>query len=176
MPEYSFQYYRKTFVAAPQSPSQIRPLLLAVPFGLAVLLLLAGYDPLIGVGTGLLGCLLLGLSRPGLEFTPDCRSYREYHALFGWRFGRWQLLPKIVGVTLKYFTVKINNSSKYRWNSTSEQSQSLIIMLSVENKQDGIIVAYFSIEAVSQAIVYANELADTLHVPVNLYLPPNQLQ
>jgi hypothetical protein len=49
-------------------------------------------------------------------------------------------------------------------------------MLSIANAREGLVIAYFSIDDVNQASDFAHEIAEKLHVPVNIYLPENQFK
>ena len=141
-----------------------------------MVVIIARVDPVVSAGVGLLGCLMITLGHSGLEFSPDCLTYRYYHKILGYRFGRWQTLPTVVGVTVKYFSTRRKSSSKYEWSNASKQNEVLIIMLSIANARGGIIIAYFSMDDVNQASDFAHKVAEKLHVPVNIYLPENQFK
>ncbi|GAA4029931.1 hypothetical protein GCM10022409_12730 [Hymenobacter glaciei] len=133
-------------------------------------------NPVVSAGIGLSGCLIVSLGESGIEFSLDYLTYRHYHKILGRRFGPWQTLPTVMGVTLKYFSSKSSASSKYDWSDVPKQHQTLIVMLSVANTRDGIIVAYFSMNDINQASDFVHEIAEKLHVPVNIYLPSNQFK
>ena len=154
-------------------------LLLAVGLGLGLALQgmqgwLAG---LVCLGVG------LGLSSwgAGIEFSPDLQRYRHYFALRRWRFGRWQPLRPVVGITLKYHSTvtkgsALGSANKYAWQSSPSRHEQLIVLLSQQGSATGIILAYYSLDAVNEAIDFAHELADRFQVPVNQYLPAHLFQ
>jgi len=128
---------------------------------------------------GLLGCLLVSFSTTGIEFSADNKFFRKCHALFGWRVGRWQKLPIIVGVTLKYFSKfeKTDSGDTWGiWNNTPQREEKLVVMLSVKHTAVGIILGNFSVKDVNQAGDFAHEVANRLGVPVNTYLPSAQFK
>ena len=134
---------------------------------------------MLSAGVGLFGCVLVGLIRAGMDFSADNRLYREYYMLFGRRFGRWQPLPVIVGVTLKYFSevVTVNSGNNWKvWHNGPNRIGKLVVMLSVKNTATGIILSYFSLDDVNQASDFAHEIAEKFGVPVNIFLPTNQFR
>ena len=164
-------------MAAPISSNSSHAKLFAIPIGMFVLLAICGVDSKIAVTLALGGCLLITLIKAGIEFSADYRSYREYYSLFGMRFGAWKRHPSIVGVTIKYFSETASTKShKYSWNDTPAQHKKLIVMLSVENKSDGIIIGDFSLNDVNSAIDFAHDIAEGFGVPVHLFLPSNQFK
>ncbi|MDJ0365316.1 hypothetical protein QMK33_09130 [Hymenobacter sp. H14-R3] len=154
-------------------------LLLAV--GVAGVLVLYGAAVWVAGLVGL--AVVLGLSSlgTGLEFSPDLQRYRQYLELRRWRVGRWQSLPLVVGITLKYYSAvskdsALGSSNKYAWKNPKGRHQELIVMLSQQRSATGIIMAHFSLDAVNDAIDFAHELADRFQVPVNQYLPTHLFQ
>ncbi len=149
-------------------------LLLAV----ALAAVLALYGAAVWVA-GLFGlALVFGLSSwgAGLEFSPDLQRYRPYSALGRWRFGRWQPLRPVVGVTLKYYSVleraSTSGSSNWGvWKSSHNRREELIVLLSLRGSATGLIMAHFTPDDVNDAIDFAHDTADRFRVPVNQYLP-----
>lgn len=122
----------------------------------------------------MLGGLIASFGKVGVEFSTDFRSFREYHALFGWRIGRWQQLPIISGVTLKYFSEVIPTDSTYSWGIWNDKptiAKELIVMLSIQNKSTGIIIGRFSVQDTHQAVGYVQGVAKDFGVPARIYLP-----
>ena len=106
-----------------------------------------------------------------LELSPDYRKYRKYYSLFGWKTGRWQQLPPVVRVTLKYFATSSRHTSKYTWGSAVARHEELVVMLSIKNSATGLIIGTFSLDDVNPAIDFARDTAEHLGVPINKYLP-----
>lgn len=123
---------------------------------------------------GLLLWLITSASYPGLEFSQDCRYMRNYYGLFNYKIGRWERLPIIIGVTIKQFSELSKSTSTYDvgvWDSSSKLYTEVIIMLSVKDSSNGIIIARFSKNDIAQAIELASNTAEKFGVPVNTYLP-----
>ncbi|MDO7886746.1 hypothetical protein [Hymenobacter cheonanensis] len=133
-------------------------------------------------GKILIGLLILflglapSLGGTALEISADCRQYRAYYSLFGLKFGRWQPLPPVVGVTLKYFSTVSTRRSKYSWNATTSHHEEIVVLLSVRNSVTGMTIERFSADDVNTAIDFAHDMADRFNVPVNQYLPPHLYQ
>ena len=141
------------------------------------MLAVLGVDNKVGGSLALFGCLLIILAKAGMEFSEDYRSFRECYSLFGQRFGRWERLPPIVGVTVKYFSETASSTpSKYSWSDAPVHYEKLVVMLSVENKSVGIIIANFSLDDVNPAIDFAHDIAEGFGVPVHIFLPSNQFK
>ena len=135
---------------------------------------------MIGGSLALVACLLIILTKEGIEFSDDHRSMRNYYSLLGWRYGSWEPLPTITGVTLKYFSELVNNTnSKYSWgvwNNTPNRNEKLIVMLSVQNRATGIILGEFSMDDVNSANSFAHDIAEEFAVPVHVFLPASQFR
>lgn len=136
-------------------------------------------DNTIGAALALFCCLFIALTKTGMEFSADNQFFREYYSLLGWRFGRWERLPPIVGVTVKYFSEMAGGGSdRYSWgiwNNTARSQARIIIMLSVENKSTGRIIDNFLTKDVSDALHFAHDIAENFGVPVNIFLPSDLL-
>ena len=121
------------------------------------------------------GCLLLVLTKAGMEFSADHGSVRDYYSLFGQRFGRWRPLPPIVGVTVKYFSEVVSptpgRSSWGVWNDAPRHHKKLVVLLSVKNSPVGIIVGNFSLDEETEALDFAQGIAEGFAVPVHTFLP-----
>ncbi|MCC3155118.1 hypothetical protein Q3A66_18490 [Hymenobacter sp. BT770] len=162
---------------SPISPSSLHPKFFAIPAGIFFVLAIFNLDNLIGGTIALVASLLIILTKAGMEFSEDHDSFREYYSLFGWRAGRWKLLPPIVGVTVKYFSeVSSGRPSKYSWNDAPTHYEKLVVMLSVKNKPTGIIIGNFSLDDVNPAIDFAHDVAEEFDVPVHLFLPDNRFK
>ena len=159
----------------PFSPSALHPKFFAIPAGIFFVLAVFRVDNVIGAVLALFSCLLIMLTKAGMEFSADNQSFREYYSLLGQRFGQWELLPPIVGVTVKYFSeMERGGSSRYSWgiwNNAPRSHGMLIVMLSVKNKSTGIIIAKFSIDDVNSTVDFAHVVAGNFSVPVNTFLP-----
>lgn len=134
-------------------------------------------DNMIGGSLALAVCLIIVLIKSGMEFSSDYHSFRKYYSLFGWRLGRWEKLPPIVGITVKYFSeISGTSQSKYSWKNAPTHYEKLIVMLSVKNKSVGIIIGNFSLDDVNPAIDFAHNIAEGFGVPVHIFLPENQFK
>lgn len=121
-------------------------------------------------------CLAPTLGQTNLEISPDYRQFREYYAWFGLKLGRWQPLPAITGVTLKFFSTVSHSSSKYSWNSTTSRHEELVVLLSVRNSATGMIIGRFDLDDVNPAIDFAHDAAERLGVAVHYHLPTDQFR
>ena len=159
----------------PISPSALHPKFFAIPAGIFFVLAVFRVDNIIGALLALFSCLLIVMTKAGMEFSADNHSFRDYYSLLGWRFGRWESLPPIVGVTVKYFSeMEGGGSGRYSWgiwNNAPRSHGMLIVMLSVQNKSTGIIIANFSTDAVNNALDFSHGIAENFGVPVNTFLP-----
>lgn len=115
----------------------------------------------IASGLGLLFCLGVNLHCTGLEISANKRNYRSYVGLPGLHLGRWQPLPPVVGVTLKYFS-----SSRER----------IVVLLSVGGQSQGLVCGRFELDDVNKAIDLAHDTAEAFSVLVTMYLPPHLFQ
>ena len=149
--------------------------LLAAPAGVAFVLVVGGANRELTVGLTLVACLLDGLFQAGLEVCAVPRAMREYYSLFGRRWGRWQPLPPIVGVTVKYFSELIPPTpGKYSWgvwNDQPRRDEQLVVLLSVQDKPVGVVVGHFAPDEAAGALAFARGLADAFAVPVHTFLP-----
>ena len=114
----------------------------------------------------------------GLEISVDRQRSRDYWGLLSWRFGRWQPLPPVVGITLKYYATRTKAGrpsalSGGVWKPTSRRHEELVLLLSLQNRATGLIVGRCALDDVNAAIDFAHELADYFNVPVQQYLPPH---
>lgn len=153
------------------------PVAYAFPLGLFFIAVLVGGQPIVwaGVAFFLIGIAMLG--QHGLEIDPAQARMRTYHSLFGYSVGRWQPLPSVVGVTIKYFAYTTTNatpsgnSSWGIWNDSRQFSKEIVTMLSVAGSSTGIILQTYALEQAAEAVDFGQTLADQLAVPLNNYLP-----
>ena len=145
----------------------------SLTFGLLVL----GVPGWLAGAIGLLGWAVLCSGCTGLEISPDRRRSRDYWGVLGLRFGSWQPLPPVVGVTLKYYATlaagRSGPTSWGIWQQSSRRYEELVLMLSLHNQPTGIITGRYTLDEVNEAIDFAHELAAYFDVPVNQYLPPH---
>ena len=150
----------------------------AVPAGVIFVLAVCGVNNELIGSLALVGCLLLILTKAGMEFSADHRAVREYYSLFGWRFGRWQSLPPIVGVTVKYFSEIVSPTpGRYSWgiwNDAPRHYAKLVVLLSVKNNPVGMVVGNFSLNEATEALDFARVMAEGFAVPVHTFLPDEQ--
>lgn len=128
----------------------------------------------------LLVAVLLGLvaqlGREGRELSSDNRRYRRYFDLLGWRWGRWQPLPPVVGVTLKFFTevAKGDSTSWGIWDTSGQRYQKLVLLLSLQDSREGLVLNEFNTDELAVTRQAAQELATRFGVPVHEYLAPQR--
>jgi len=160
------------------SPQSLPLHFFAVPAGVIFVLAVCGVNNELIGSLALVGCLLLILTKAGMEFSADHRAVREYYSLFGWRFGRWQSLPPIVGVTVKYFSEIVSPTpGRYSWgiwNDAPWHYAKLVVLLSVKNNPVGMVVGNFSLNEATEALDFARVMAEGFAVPVHTFLPDEQ--
>ncbi|TDN40402.1 hypothetical protein A8B98_13230 [Hymenobacter sp. UV11] len=148
---------------------------------LAAVLAAAGAAGWAAASIGLVGGLLLSSVEAGTEISPDLSQSRQYLSLLRWRVGRWQSLPPVVGVTLKYYSTlekgdTASTTSWGVWSNPRNRHEELIVMLSLQQRTNGFILAHFSPDDVNDAIDFAHDTAERFRVPVNQYLPAHLYQ
>lgn len=165
----------------PVTTARFRSAYLFPAAGLTLGLLNSSASNWLAGAAGLL--LVAGLSSlyTGLEISADRRHRRDYWGLLGRRFGRWQPLPPVIGITLKYYATvtkagQPNVTSRNTWKPARRRSEELVLMLSLHNQPTGLIVGRYDLDEVNEAIDFAHELAEYFDVPVNQYLPPHLFQ
>ena len=123
---------------------------------------------------GLAAWLLSSRGYAGKELTTDFAQVRDYYDLLGWRFGRWQKLPVIVGVTLKRYSVLQSDRPAAMgwgsWQNATRRVEELVIMLSVQDSRQGLIVGRTAVAELTATTEAAQRLAAHLGVPLNCYL------
>jgi len=165
----------------PRTPARLRSIYLVPAGSVAVALAVFG---MAGWAAGLLSILVwlvLCTVQTGQKLSPDLQRNRDYFGIVGRRFGSWQPLPPVVGVTLKYYATlekaSITSATSWGiWNNPQRRHEELIVMLSLQHRASGLIVAHFGADDVNAAIDFAHDTADRLRVPVNQYLPPHLYQ
>jgi len=117
---------------------------------------------------------LAGSGHTALELSSDHQYYRKYYAVLGLKMGRWQLLPPVIGITVKYYSSITRVRAKYNQGSTRYRSEEVVVMLSVKGSTTGFIIGRFATDEVNTAIDLAYDTATGFRVPVNMYLPPDR--
>lgn len=137
-------------------------LFLGAPSWLAALLCLAVW-------------LIVSFSYSGKEISADYTEIRNYYSLVGCRFGLWQPMPDVVGITVKYFSALDSampaSMSWGSWQNSTKRLEELVIMLSVRSSRQGIIIGRASVDSRRQIQAAAQHLADALAVPLHTYGP-----
>jgi hypothetical protein len=121
--------------------------------------------------TGLFGLLLgvsLGFMYKGISFDLPGKRYRIYTGLFQFRFGTWEILPSITGVTIKYFSEIITSGKPGRMRD--DKIGHYILMLSRSNSSQGIILQRFSLDEEGYAIMLGQKISEVFQVPLATYL------
>ena len=125
-------------------------------------------------GGWFLGCsgLLLGVSLgfmyKGIGFDLPGKRYRVYTGLFQWRFGTWAFLPPVSGVTVKYFSELVTSGKPGRMRT--DKADYYVLMLSVTNSSQGIIIQRFNLDQKEYALSLAEQIADILDVSIATFL------
>ena len=104
----------------------------------------------------------------GIDFDLDCKRYRLYTGLHRWKFGAWKQMPAIVGVTIKYFSelVTTENETGLR----TDKNARLILMLSVTDSSQGIIIQQFDLTEKKFALTTGARIAAILQVPLATFV------
>lgn len=121
---------------------------------------------------GLFGLLLgvcLGFMYKGLGFDLVGNRYRIYTGLFKWRFGAWHSLPGIAGVTVKYFSELVSSGKPGRMRT--DKSGYYVLMLSVKQSSQGIILQEFPLNQREYVVDLGNQIASAFGVPIHTFLP-----
>lgn len=113
---------------------------------------------------GLLLALSAGFLYKGLGFDLDARCYRVYTGLFKWKFGAWEHLPTICGVTIKYFSVLSTSGRQGRMRT--DKIGEYILILSVSGSIQGIVLQRFSLNQKEYALALGNQIAQFMQVPL----------
>ena len=95
------------------------------------------------------------------------RRYRRFASFFGFKHGSWQPLPDITGVVVKYFS-EYEVAGRRQWQIESAQA-SYVLLLSVRNSEQGIVVQKFVYQQKAEALVLAGSIARYLGVDTILY-------
>ena len=95
------------------------------------------------------------------------QRYRRFANFFGFKHGYWQPLPDITGVVVKYFS-EYEVADRRRWQVESAQT-SYVLLLSVRNSEQGIVVRKFAYSRKAEALELAGDIARYLHVDNVLY-------
>ncbi|WP_303311949.1 hypothetical protein [Hymenobacter sp. BT730] len=103
------------------------------------------------------------------EFELDLpgRRYRRFTNVFGVKSGEWQPLPPITGVVVKYFS-EYEIAGRRGWQVETAQIY-YILMLSVQNSPQGIIIEKFSFWQKEKALHLADSIAQYLDVKFVFY-------
>ncbi|GAA4384263.1 hypothetical protein [Hymenobacter koreensis] len=104
----------------------------------------------------------------GVAFDIPNRRYRHFSKIGGLRIGRWEQLPSVSRVVAKYFS-QLGTSGK-PGRMRTDREEYLVVMLSVEGSATGIIVERLALEAKSEALELAEDLARPLGIP-EVYVP-----
>ena len=106
----------------------------------------------------------------GIDFDLDCKRYRLYTSLHRWKIGAWKQMQMstIVGVTIKYFSdfVTTENETGLR----TDKNARLILMLSVANSSQGIIIQQFDLTEKKCALTTGARIAAILQVQLATFM------
>ena len=118
---------------------------------------------------GLILGLILGFLYKGFGFDLSAKRYRVYTGLFQWRFGGWEPLPSVVGVTVKYFSQLTTSGEPGRLRT--DKSGEYILMLSIENSANGVILQRFGSNQAEYALELGKRVANVFDVRLTSFLP-----
>lgn len=122
-------------------------------------------------GLGIISLVLaasLGFMYKGIGFDLPRQRYRIYTGLFQWRFGSWQRLPKVIGVTVKYFSELTTSGKPGRMRT--DKIGYFVLMLSIYESSQGIILQEFQLNQEEYMMTLGKEIAQTFNVPLNSFL------
>ena len=100
----------------------------------------------------------------GTDFDLDCKRYRLYTGLHRWKIGAWKQMPTIVGVAIKYFLEPVTTEDET--GLRTDKKARLILMLSVANSSQGIIIQQFELTEKKFALTTGERIAAILRVPL----------
>ena len=100
----------------------------------------------------------------GIDFDLDCKRYRLYTGLHRWKIGAWKQMPTIVGVAIKYFLELVTTEDET--GLRTDKNARLILMLSVANSSQGIIIQQFDLTEKKFALTTGAQIAAILRVPL----------
>lgn len=106
----------------------------------------------------------------GACFDLQGKRYRLYRSWAGVKLGKWQPLPPVRHVVLKYHAHR-QPAPKRQWSTASQVAQQYILMLSVANSTTGIILRDYAFEQLEEARLTAATLAATLGVDAHEFRP-----
>jgi len=118
--------------------------------------------------TGILLGLSMGFMYKGMGFDIAGNRYRIYTGFFRWRFGTWQPLPSIVGVTVKDFSK--NATSGEPGGMRADKIGYCVLMLSVRNSSQGVILQKFPLSQWDYAMALGAQIARAFRVPIHSFL------
>ena len=95
------------------------------------------------------------------------RRYRRFVRLFGFTYGRWEPLPDIAGVVVKYYS-EYETANRRQWQVESARA-SYVLMLSVRDSAQGLVIKKFAFRHKEAALQLARDVADYLCVGNSLY-------
>jgi hypothetical protein len=142
------------------------PRLVSPKTALAVVFAISGayvlnQSGLLGI-SGLALAVCCGFLCKGIGLDVAGKRYRFYISLLQLRIGDWQPLPTIRGVTLKYFSERVTSGKPGRMRA--DKVDYYVLLLSVQNSQQGIIVKEYDLDERQEALQLAALLAQILKV------------
>ncbi|GAA4497851.1 hypothetical protein GCM10023172_13440 [Hymenobacter ginsengisoli] len=143
---------------------------------LTAFLAAAGMSGLAALSIGLLIWLIYCSSHSGQEISSDKQFTRAYYGWGNLHLGSWQPLPKIVGVTVKSFSHMGSGPAPSRtswgqWDTSATRYEEAVILLSVADSVNGLIVGHYSLDELPATLQLARATAEYLGVPLRTYLP-----
>ena len=109
-----------------------------------------------------------GFLHEGIDFDLDCKRYRLYTGLYRWKIGAWKQMPIICGVTIKYFSELVTTEDDT--GLRTDKNARLILMLSVANSPQGIIIQQFDLTEKKHALITGARIAEALQVPLATFI------
>ena len=143
-----------------------RESVVAVVFAAAGIYFLCNHGWFLGC-SGVLLAVSLAFLYKGLGFDLSGKRYRVYTGLFDWRFGTWEVLPPISGVTVKYFSELVTSGKAGRMRT--DQVGYYVLMLSVVDSPQGLILQRFGLNQKEYALELSEQIANIFQVQVATY-------
>ena len=109
-----------------------------------------------------------GFLYEGVDFDLNYRRYRLYTGLYKWKIGAWTQLPTIAGITIKYFSDLVTTQDET--GVSKDKNARLILMLSVANSSQGIIIQQFGLTEKEHALIMGARIAAIFQVPLATFI------
>ena len=114
--------------------------------------------------------VLLPPTHQGITFDQNNQRYKLYRSVAGIKFGAWQQAPNFARVVVKYHTHVHRSDSKYTWAGTSNHTEEYVLLLSISNARNGIVLRKYALSGLEEARLTAATLATILKLETDIVL------